>query len=112
MPIPLIVWGVVIGGSALFGLIKVGSGASRIKRAKARYAQRRSVYEAFIAEFDCKHQYVSAQFDELGRLRQQAMVTLGKAVEFLETAKLKEREILERFEISSHRLLDWKRASV
>lgn len=112
MPIPLIVWGAVIGGSALVGLIKGVSAVSRIKKAKARYAQRRSAYEAFIGEFENKHKDVSAQFDELGQVRLRAMVTLGKAVEFLEKAKLKEREILERFEISPQRLLGWKKASV
>lgn len=40
------------------------------------------------------------------------MVTLGKAVEFLDKAKLKEREILEKFDISPQMLLDWKKASV
>lgn len=112
MPIPLIVWGIGIAGSAIVGLIKVRSAISRIKKAKARYAVQRSAYEAFIVECESKHKYVSAQFDELCQLRLQALITLGIAVEFLEKAKLKERDILERFEISAQRLVDWKKASV
>lgn len=112
MPIPLIVWGLGIGGSALAGVTKGGFAVSRIKKAKARYGQRRNSYEQFIAEFEAKHNYVSRQFQILGEVRLRAMVTLGHAVEFLEKAKLKDRELLENFEISPQKLLDWKRASV
>lgn len=112
MPIPLFVWSIGIAGTAAVGLIKGGFAISRINKAKARYAQRRSAYESFINGYEPKHQYVSEQFDELGKLRLQSTITLGEAVEFLEKAKLKERDMLERFEISPQRLLDWKKASV
>ena len=40
------------------------------------------------------------------------MVTLGKAVGFLEKAKLKNRDILEKYNITPQNLITWKKASV
>ncbi len=111
MPIPLLVWGAVIGGSALVGFVTGGSAASRIKKAKERYARRRSAYESFINQYETKHRFTSEQFDDLMKVRLQALVTMGAAVCFLEKAKLKERDLSKKFEITPQRMLEWKRAS-
>jgi len=111
MPIPLIIWGIGLGGSALIGLVKVRSAVSCIKKAKERYAYRRSAYESFIAEYEKRHKFTSEQFDDLMKVRLQAMVTMGEAVRFLEKAKLKERELIEKFQITPQRMVEWKKAS-
>mgnify|MGYP001146142079 CR=1 FL=1 len=85
MPIPLLVWGAAIGASALLGAVKVGSAALRIREAKDRYARSRNSYDELIAVVEDKHKHVSDEFDELGRIRLDAMVLLGDAVAFLET---------------------------
>ncbi len=112
MPIPVIVWGAVAGGATLIGVIKGNSARSRIKKAKSRYSRERSAYESFHKIFDEKHLYVSKQFVELSEVRLEAMVTLGRAVEFLEKAKLKNRDILEKYNITPQNLVAWKKASV
>ena len=87
MPIPLIVWGAGLGATALAGLIKSGNAVKRISLAKKRYENRRLNYEAFIREYGCRHKYTSEKFDELGKVRLEAIVVLGEVVKFLEKAK-------------------------
>ena len=112
MPIPLVVWAIVLGGSAAAGVAKAISGGSRIKRAKRRYSERWSAYEAFIEQYEKRHKAVSQQFDDLMEVRLRAMLALGEAVTFLERAKLKERDIIEEFQITPQNLVSWRRASV
>ena len=112
MPIPIIIWGAIAVTTALVGILKGVSAASRIKSAKAKYSQDRTAYDTFINIYENKYKYVSEQFEELGRIRLNAMITLGEAVKFLEKAKLKERDILERFNLSPQKLIEWKKASI
>lgn len=112
MPIPVIIWGGVIGGTALVGFIKGRKGISRIKKAKQRYAVRQDSYEAFIKQYEKRHEFTSSQFEDLAKTRLEALTTMGVAVEFLEKAKLKERDLVEKFDITPQLLVKWKRASI
>ena len=107
MPIPLL--GLIAAASPLLVLIR---GNKRIKRAKQKYADRRRRYEGEIRKYEEKHAYVASRFEDLGKTRLESMVTLGKAVKFLEQAKLKNREPFEKFNITPEQLIQFSNASV
>ena len=104
MPIPFIIWGAIAAASALGGGAAVVSANERIKRAKQKYENRCRRYEQAIQKYEEKHDYTASRFEDLGKTRLEAVVTLGKAVKFLEQAKLKERELFEKFDITQNSL--------
>lgn len=112
MPIPLLVWGVIAVASALGGGAAIARANERIKRAKQRYANRRRRYETAIRGYEEKHRFAASRFEDLGRIRLEATISLGKAVDFLKRAKLKERELFEKFNITPEQLVQFKKASI
>jgi hypothetical protein len=112
MPVPVIVWWSVAGVCALVGVISGGIAVSRIGGAKERYEQRRAKYERAMKRCEGRYKHASSRFDQLGKTRLEAVVTLGKAVEFLERAKIKDRKLFEKFDITPEQLVQWKTASV
>ena len=112
MPIPLIIWGVIAAASALGGGAAVVSARERINRAKQKYEGRCKRYKQAIRKYEEKHDYAASRFEDLGKTRLEAVVTLGKAVKFLEQAKLKERELFEKFDITPEQLIRFRQASV
>lgn len=112
MPIPLIIWGVIAGASAVAGAVRLGSAAKRIKRAQKRYQRRRRKYEDSLLRCEQTHKHAASMFEDLGRTRLEAMITLGEAVTFLETARVKDRELFEKCNITQEQLVAWRTASV
>ena len=112
MPIPLIVWGVVAGGCAVAGVVSSAFAASRINEAQSKYQSRRKRYEEAMQQCEEKHRDASQQFENLGKIRLEAVVTLGKAVAFLEKAKLRDRKLFEKCNITPEQLVEWRTASV
>lgn len=112
MPIPVIVWYTVAGGCALVGAISGTIALKRVGRAKDRYARRRSRYERAMKKCEARYKYAASRLRLLGKTRLEAVVTLGKAVEFLERAKLKDRELFEEFNVTPEKLVQWRTASV
>ncbi len=112
MPIPLLVWGAIAVASALGGGAAIVSANERIKRAKQRYANRRRRYETAIQGYKEKHRFTASRFEDLGITRLEATISLGKAVDFLKRAKLKERELFERFNITPEQLIRFEKASI
>lgn len=112
MPIPFLIWGAVAVACALGGGAAVVSANERIKKAKQKYENRRRRYEQAIRKYEEKHAYTASRFADLGKTRLKAVVTLGKAVKFLEQAKLKERELFEKFSITPDQLARFRKASV
>jgi hypothetical protein len=112
MPIPLIIWGAIVAASALGGAAATVIAKERSKRAEQKYTDRRKRYEQAIRRYEEKHDYAASRFEDLGKTRLEAVVTLGKAVKFLEQAKLKERELLEKFNITPEQLIQFRKASV
>lgn len=112
MPVPLIVWGAIAVASALGGAAATVSANERIKRAKQKSANRYKRYERVIREYQEKHSYVASRFEDLGRTRLEALVTLGEAVRFLEQAKIKERDLFEKFNVTPEQLVQFRKASV
>lgn len=112
MPIPILV---LFG----FGVVTTGAGAAlnvrakkRINQAKQKYTDRRKRYEQVIREYEEKRHDAASRFEDLGRTRLKAVGTLGKAAEFLGQAKLKERELFEKFNITPEQLIQFKKVSV
>ena len=112
MPVPLIIWGAVLVGTALAGAATTADAMDRIGAAKQRYATRRKRYEEVMWRYWAKHQYAASRFEDLGRTRLEAVATLEKAVEFLDKAKLKERDLFEKFNITPEQLVQFKTMSV
>jgi hypothetical protein len=112
MPIPLVVWGIGIGVTTVTGFMFTITAGRRMKKAKERYKQKRVSYDRFIKQYEKKHKKTSLLFDELGLLKLKTFEILGKAVTFLEKAKLKERDILEKCRISKQEMIQWKKASL
>ena len=110
MPIPLIVWGVIAGASAVAGAVSAGFAVGRINGAKEQYATRRRKYEYAMQQ--CEHKHAASMFEDLGRTRLEAMLTLGEAVQFLERAKIKDRQLFEKCEITQEQMVAWRTASV
>lgn len=112
MPLPLIFGLGIAIGSAVAGGIGTATGVSRINAARRRYEERRARYE--IAERRAKERQERAnqQLEKFGRRRLEAMVTLGRAAEFLRKAKVKNREVFERLDVPSETLNQWEGASI
>lgn len=112
MPIPLLIWGAIAVASALGGGAAIARANERIKQAKRRYENRRRRYERMIRECEEKHAYTASCFEDLGKTRLKAVVTLGEAVKFLEQARRKKRKLFEKFDITPEQLIQYKKASV
>ena len=61
---------------------------------------------------ETKHLQAASEFENLGKIRMEAMLTLGKAVKFLEKAKIKERLLFEACDITQEQFVAWKTASI
>jgi hypothetical protein len=112
MPIPFLIWGAIAATSSVWGALNTASAVNRLNRAKERYAERRERYDACLKTLEERRTHASGRVESLGRTRLQAVVTLGNAVRFLERARVKERDLLERFSISEQTVLESKTASV
>ena len=95
---------------------RVTGAEERIDQARRKYENRWRRYEQAVRLYEDKHKDVASRFEELGKTRLEAMVTLGKAVKFLEQAKLwtkfRQRELFEKFNITTEHLARFKKASV
>lgn len=112
MPIPLFVWVAAAVTTAIVGVVNTSVATSRIQDAKDKYKKEREKYESLIKQYQEKHKFVSCRFEDLGKTRLEAVIVLGKAVKFLEKAKLKERDLFEKFQIKPEQLIAWKKASI
>ena len=112
MPVPLLIWGAIAVVSAFGGVVATVNANDRINSARQKYTNRRRRYEQAIQDYKDKHKWAASRFEDLGKTRLEAMVTLGKAVRFLEKAKLKERDLFEKFDITPEQLVQFKTASV
>ena len=112
MPVPLLIWGAIAVASAVGGVAATVNAKDRINSARRKYTNRRRRYERAVQEYKDKHQLAASRFEDLGKTRLEAVISLGKAVTFLEKAKLKERDLFEKFDITPEQLVQFRRASV
>ena len=112
MPIPLIVWGVIAGGCVLAGAVSTSFASGRINSAQEKYKSRRKRYEDSMQNCEARHKHAASMFEDLGKTRLEAVVTLGEAAKFLEKAKVKDRQLFEKCNITQEQLVAWRTASV
>lgn len=89
------------------GLYDIATSGLRITEAQERYDHRRAQYMAAEDSYKTEHAFVELKLNAWGETCLEAMVTLGKAVEFLRRAKVKEREIFENVQLNPQQLDDW-----
>ena len=113
MPLPIIL-GIgaavasVIGGGAM-----ILSASDRIRNAKELYERRLREYKNAERRYKNGRKRADAKFDAFGRRRLEALTTLGRAVDFLKKAKLRNRDLEQRrLNITPQQLAEWEKASV
>lgn len=114
MPLPLIA-AIFLATSALSGgtgAYKVIGSGMRIKRAKDLYQSRRGQYDRAMQRYRLLQAKGIDKFEALGKRRLEALVTMGRAVDFLKKAKIRERELKQQFKVTPQTLADWKGASL
>lgn len=114
MPLPLIPI-IIMAASALAagkGAVDTVNAAQRINAAKDRYSWRRKEYETKFSNYNSERENAEKNFEELGNIRLQSLVILGRVVEVLKKANIKERDLQEKFDITPQTLKSWETASV
>lgn len=114
MPIPLIP-ALIAAASALLGgkgVYDTVDASKRIKAVNDMYNLRRSDYEKAVKHYHSEQHEAEKAFEQLAEIRLNALVALGKAVNFLKKAKIKDRKLSESFEISPQKLKTWETASI
>lgn len=114
MPLPLIpviilATTVLAAGKGTYDTIDA---SQRIKAAKARYERRKNKYKRIHSNYNRKRKKAQQSFEELGKVRLQSLVVLGKVVNVLKKANVKERDLEEKLHISKQTLQIWKTASI
>lgn len=111
MPLPLIIAGAAIGASIGGGIGSMLDANDKIKNAKERYDRRRNDYGFAERRYQDQRKNAEAKFEALERRRLEALVTMERAVDFLKRAKIHERDLEQRFEITPQKLAAWEGVS-
>ena len=112
MPIPFLVWGAATLAVSIAGAAKTYSAGKRIKKERKRFERRVRRNKICLRTCEKMRLHAHALTESLGKTRLQAVVTLGEAVKFLERARVKDRDLLERCNISKQTVIEWKTASI
>ncbi len=109
--IPVIIWttAFLAVGKGTYDTIDA---SQRIKAAKARYERRRNKYKRKLSNYNLKRKNAQKSFEELGKVRLESLVVLGKVADVLKKAKVKERDLENKLSIRKQKLQIWKIASV
>ena len=111
MPLPLIIGIGAAIASAVGGGVAMLSAKDKIKNAKERYDRRRRFYSFAESFYLGRKKKAEAKFEALGQRRLEALVTMGRAVDFLKKAKIRKRDLEQRFEITPQKLAAWEGVS-
>lgn len=114
MPLPLIPI-IIMAAAALAagkGAVDTIDASQRIKASKDKYDRRREEYEKKFSKYQSERENAERNFEELGRIRLNSLIVLGRVVEVLKKANIKERVLQEKFDITSQTLKSWETASV
>ena len=111
MPLPLIIAGAAIGASIGGGIGSMLDANDKIKNAKERYDRRRNDYGFAERRYQGWRENAEAKFEALERRRLEALATIGRAVDFLKRAKIRERDLEQQFEITPQKLAAWEGVS-
>lgn len=111
MPLPLIIGIGAAIASAVGGGAAMISAKAKIKNAKERYDRHLRNYRSAERDYLDWRKKAEAKFEALERRRWEALVTMGHAVDFLKKAKIRERDLEQRFEITPQKLAAWEGVS-
>lgn len=111
MPLPLIIAGAAIGASIGGGIGSMLDAKDTIKNAKERYDLRRNDYSVAERRYKDRRENAEAKFEALERRRLEALATMGRAVDFLKKAKIRELDLEQQFEITPQKLAAWEGVS-
>ena len=112
MPLPLIIGIGAAVASAIGGGAMILSASDRIRNVKKHYNRRREDYEGAEQRYENGRKKADAKFNALGKRRLEALTTLGRAVDFLKKAKIRDRDLEQKLNISPQQLARWEDASV
>ena len=112
MPLPLIIGIVAAVASAIGGGAMIIDASARIKNAKKQYDRRRKKYEGAEQRYESRRKEADARFNAFGKRRLEALTTLGRAVDFLKKAKIRDRDLEQQLKITPQQLARWESASV
>ncbi len=104
--------GLIAGIAGLVGVGGIIDAKERIDNAKRKYYYRRELYEEAEQLYKSEFYKTEDSLKELVTIRLNAVITLGKAVEFLKKARIKERVLAVDFDITPQDLSKWEIASV
>lgn len=99
------------GLAIIVGVYNHGRAAWKIHQCKKQYETRWEVYVVIEQKYKDERISVQQKLDNLGNIRLQSLEVLRSAAEFLKRAKIKNREIYEKVEISKEQLTEWETAS-
>ena len=111
MPGPLII-GIGAGIAALIGAGAMADASDRKEKAKERYDDRLKKFRATERHYESWQKKSDSKFKTLGQCRLEALKTLGKAVEFLKKARIRDRDLEQEFNITPQQLKAWEGASI
>ncbi len=111
MPLPLI-FAIPAAVSAATGVIKTVRASGRIKNAQEHYDRRLRQYRNTERRYKDWRKKADAKFSTLGTRRLEALTTLGRAMDFLKKAKIRDRDLEQHLKITPQKLAEWKGASV
>ena len=112
MPLPLIIGIGAAVASAIGGGAMIIDASARIKNAKKQYDRRRKKYEGAEQRYESRRKEADARFNAFGKRRLEALTTLGRAVDFLKKAKIRDRDLEQQLKITPQQLARWESASV
>ena len=111
MPLPLLAIGIGLGVSAVSGIAQL-AGNRRIARDKERFEQRHAIYESRRLDYEKIATETKGNLDALHKQRVAALGTLRQAADFLDRAKVKDREWDASFKITPERFAEIKSVTV
>lgn len=114
MPLPLLPWVLIVlsGAAGAKGVLDTMDASDRIDAAQKSYQKRKDHFDHVYRRYQNEHKMAQEKFTELGKVRLESLITLGKAVDFIKKAKLKDRELEEKLNITPQEMKLWKQASV
>ena len=112
MPLPILLWAGAAALSALGGGAMILGAKEKIRTAKEHYDRRLRKFRNTERRYKDWRKKADAKLNTLGKRRLKALTTLGRAVDFLKKAKIRDRDLEQRLKITPQRLAKWEGASI
>ncbi len=112
MPLPILFWAGAAALSALGGGAMILGAKDKIRNAKEHYDRRLRKFRNTERRYRDWRKKADAKLNALGKRRLKALTTLGRAVDFLKKAQIRDRDLKQRLKITPQRLAKWEGASI